>query len=143
MQKLFADIVIHADAERVWDILMDFESYPDWNPFIKEIEGNASPSERLRVVLQAEGRKPMVFKPWILVLEPKLEFRWLGNLLLPGIFDGEHIFQIEQADQGAVRFIQQEEFRGLLVPFLMRSIRAASLAGFKAMNEALKRRAES
>ena len=143
MQKLSTEIEIQAAAEKVWDILMDFQSYPEWNPFIKKIQGTASLSERLIVQLQLPGKKPMVFKPRVKVLEPAQEFRWLGHFVLPGIFDGEHIFQIEPAEQGISRFIQQEEFRGILVPLFMRSIRTSTLAGFLAMNEALKQRAET
>jgi len=38
----------------------------------------------------------MTFRPTILKAEPERELRWLGRLLLPGLFDGEHVFEIEQ-----------------------------------------------
>jgi hypothetical protein len=40
---LESEIVIQAAAERIWDILMDFESYPEWNPFIRNIAGKPVP----------------------------------------------------------------------------------------------------
>ena len=36
---LRAEIEIDAEPARVWAILMDFEAYPEWNPFITSIEG--------------------------------------------------------------------------------------------------------
>ena len=39
MRQLFTEIEINAPVEKVWTILSDFEKYPDWNPFVKSIEG--------------------------------------------------------------------------------------------------------
>ena len=56
--------------------------------------------------------------------------------------DGEHIFELE-AHQGGTRFVQREEFRGVLVTPLLAWVGKSTLAGFKQMNEALKERAEA
>ena len=34
-------IRINASPKQVWDVLIDFERYPEWNPFIKSIKGIA------------------------------------------------------------------------------------------------------
>ena len=60
---------------------------------------------------------------------------------MPGIFDGEHSFTIEPLD-GGVRLVQQEDFRGVLVPLFARSLDRRTLPAFERMNEALKQRAE-
>ena len=39
MKELHSEIVIDASPERVWDVLTDFASYPQWNPFIRRISG--------------------------------------------------------------------------------------------------------
>jgi hypothetical protein len=41
---------------------------------------------------------------------------------VPGLFDGEHIFEIEELDRDRVLCIQREVFKGLLVPLLARSL---------------------
>ena len=84
----------------------------------------------------------MVFKPRVEGHESRQEFRWLGRLILPGVFDGEHAFLIESLAEGRVRFIQRERFRGILASLLLKGIEAQTLAGFEAMNRALKERAE-
>ena len=143
MSELYANIEIDASAKKVWDILMDFDRYPEWNPFIKSIRGSAEIGSKLEVVMQPEGRKPTTFKPKVLANQPYEEFRWLGKLLIPGVFDGEHIFLIESLDEGRVKFVQQEYFRGILAGPIMKSIGGATQRAFKDMNEALKQRAEN
>jgi hypothetical protein len=84
----------------------------------------------------------MRFRPTLLAVSPMRELRWKGKLVLPGVFDGEHYFQLENAPNGGVLFRQGEKFTGLLVPLFRKSLDGATKQGFVAMNEALKREAE-
>jgi hypothetical protein len=142
MKELRAEIDIDASAERVWQILTDWSAFPEWNPFIRSLTGELEVGARLEVYLQASGARGMTFKPTVLTVEPNREFRWLGHLLIPGLFDGEHIFVIEPLGEGGVRFVQREEFRGLLVPLFASSLDRDTHRGFQEMNQALKARAE-
>jgi len=142
MKDLYSEIEIDASAENVWEVLMDFKSYPDWNPFVRKIEGEAALGERLQITMKLEGRKPMVFKPRVKAFHPRQEFRWLGHLILPGVFDGEHAFVLESMAENRIRFIQKEGFRGILASSILKGIHAKTQAGFEAMNQALKERAE-
>lgn len=86
----------------------------------------------------------MSFRPRLLVLDSQKELRWKGRVLLPGVFDGEHYFQLNETSPGRVHFVQGEVFSGLLVPLLFRgSMLAGTSRGFAAMNRALKARAEA
>lgn len=40
-REIDTEIFIDASAESVWHVLTDFAAYPDWNPFIRTIEGQA------------------------------------------------------------------------------------------------------
>ena len=110
MKQLHTEIEIDAPAKRVWELLTDFASYPQWNPFIRQISGRLAPGERLQARLEPPGGRAMTFKPKVLTVEPNRELRWLGHLLLPGLFDGEHSFTIEPLEGNRVRFIQREAF---------------------------------
>jgi hypothetical protein len=79
----------------------------------------------------------------VLTVTPNSALRRLGNLLIPGIFDGEHYFQITQLAAGRVKFVQGERFSGVLIPFAKSSLEGGTKAGFVAMNQALKSRAET
>ena len=142
-KQLRAEIDIHATAERVWQILTDFDAYPDWNPFLVRASGTPRRGERLNLRMQPVGGRGMTFRPTVIEASPGRRLRWLGRLLAPGIFDGEHSFTIEAVGEGTVRLIQEERFRGILVPLLWRSLQRRTLPAFEQMNLALRKRAES
>ncbi len=139
MKPITSEIQIEASPARVWELLTDFPSFPEWNPFIRKASGKPKEGERLEVKIGSG--KSMTFKPKVLKAEPGRELRWLGRVFIPGLFDGEHSFTIEQLDEKSVRFVQSERFTGLLVP-LFRGLENDALRGFEEMNRALKERAE-
>jgi hypothetical protein len=141
-RQLQSDIEIQASPERVWEVLTDFDAYREWNPFIIEAAGQAAPGRRLRLRMRPPGRRPATFRPEVLEAEPGRRLRWLGRLLVPGLFDGEHSFAIEPAAPGRVRLVQHEEFRGLLAPLLLRFLAGPTQAAFQQMNQALRDRAQ-
>ena len=143
MKELHSQIDINASAERVWQLLTDFASYPQWNPFIRRISGEPATGERLNVRLEPPESRGITLKPKVLAAEPNHQLRWLGHLFVPGLFDGEHSFVIQSLEGDRVRFVQGEAFRGLLVPLFARSLDNSTLRGFEEMNLALKERAEA
>ncbi len=134
---------INAPAKRVWEILMDFHLYQDWNPFIREIYGKPEKGERITAFIFLPGGNAMKFRPVVLASEKEREFRWLGHIIFPGIFDGEHSFTIEEIDSDRVRFHHEEKFSGILVPLIWKSLEEKTRQGLEDMNRALKARAES
>lgn len=140
---LTSEIDIEAPAARVWSVLVNFDTYSQWNPFITSIQGIRAVGNRIDVVIRPPDQKPMKFRPVILANEENRELRWLGRLLIPGVFDGEHRFVLEKLDDQTTRFIHSETFSGLLVPLLRKSLEQNTRRGFDAMNEALKQRAEA
>ena len=84
----------------------------------------------------------MTFKPTILAFEKNKEFRWLGHLLFPGLFDGEHKFELIDNKNGTTTFIQSEKFKGILVPLFAKMLDNSTTDGFTQMNKKLKELAE-
>ena len=135
-------IDIDAPPERVWAVLTDFERYPTWNPFIREIQGEVRPGARLHVRLGPPGKKPSAFKPVVTRAEPDREFAWLGILGASWVFGGAHTFRLEPLEDGRTRFHNSEAFGGVLVPFMRKSLDTGWRRGFESMNEALKAESE-
>ncbi|MGZ3790351.1 MAG: SRPBCC family protein [Bacteriovorax sp.] len=140
--KIETEIKINAPVQVVWNVLTDFSRHPEWNPFIKSIVGTLSPGERLKVHICPPGQSGMSFAPFVLKVDPEKEFSWKGKLLVPGLFDGEHFFLLENIGPNETRLVHGEQFSGLLVP-LLKSMLSRTKMGFDLMNQALKERAES
>ena len=56
MKELRSEIEIQASAERVWQLLTDFPSFPQWNPFIRKANGTIRVEERLEVGFSLPGQ---------------------------------------------------------------------------------------
>ena len=143
MKELHSEIEIDASVERVWEILTDFDSYPKWNPFIRQISGELKVGDRLEVRLEPPDSRGITLRPKVLRAEPNRVIRWVGHLLVAGLFDGEHSLVTEPLEENRVRFVQHEAFKGVLVSLLSGSLDKNTLRGFEEMNEALKERAEA
>jgi hypothetical protein len=141
-KQLRSQIDIDATPERVWQVLSDFSSYPQWNPFIVRAEGEATPRSRLVMRMQPVGARGVTLRPTVVEATPGHRLRWLGRFGIPGILDAEHSFTITPRDGGGVRLAQDENFTGMLVPLLARSLDRHTRPAFEAMNSALKQRAE-
>jgi hypothetical protein len=125
--KLETSILIHASRERVWNTLTDFSGYPEWNPFVRSLNGNVVTGEHIVVHIQPPGQKGMTFKPVVLAFEPQQKLEWLGRLFLPGIFDGAHCFELIDNGNGTTTLVQSERFKGILVPFLKKMLHGPTL----------------
>jgi hypothetical protein len=143
MKEIHTEIEIQAPADRIWRVLTDFAAYPEWNPFVRRVVGEIKVGSRLHVFAQPSGGKGMWFRPKVLVVDPCRELRWLGHLWVPGLFHGEHTFVIESRGEGCARFIQREQFEGLLLPLLSKMLEVDTRRGFEEMNQALKARYEA
>jgi len=141
--EIITTIEISVPPERVWVELLDFEHYPEWNPFIRAIEGRPSEGSTLKVKIHPPGGMAMTFRPIVLCLNTNREFRWKGRLLLPGLFDGEHYYSLADGVDGSTLFTHGERFSGLLVRLFRSALDSRTRSGFEAMNLALKQRLEA
>jgi len=139
--ELRTAIDIDAPPELVWEVLSDLDAYPQWNPFITSATGTLEVGGRLTLTMQPVGARRVTMRPTVLEATPGRRLRWLGRVVVPGLFDAEHRFTISGRDGGS-RLAQEESFRGVLAPLMARSLHRHTLPAFHAMNEAVKRRAE-
>ena len=134
-------VEIDAPPARVWSVLVDLDAYREWNPFIVEAAGTVAAGERLALRMALPGREPMSINPRLLVVESERELRWKGRLVIPGLFDGEHVFVLTAIDGGRTRLDHWERFSGLLLPIAKPTIYDDTVASFHALNAALAKRA--
>ena len=139
MKEIRTEIDIGASPTRVWQILTDFASYPEWNPFIRKIEGEPVEGAKLHIHITTPAGVNREYSPKVIRVMAEQELRWLGKM--PGLLSGEHIFAIEPAGDNA-HLVHREVFGGLLTSFFGSSLDNDVKKGFEEMNSALKKRAE-
>ncbi|AIF84002.1 hypothetical protein NTE_01944 [Candidatus Nitrososphaera evergladensis SR1] len=139
MKEIYTEIEIVANARRVWEVLVDFAKYEEWNPFIRQVRGEPREGAKLEIHLTTPAGTKRTYEPKVTRVEPEKELRWFGKV--PGFLSGEHIFTIEDAGNGRVKFIHREVFGGLLSSFFKDTDDVK--AGFEEMNRALKARLEA
>ncbi len=139
--EIRTEVLIEAEPSAVWQTLLDFRRYPEWNPFIIGIRGEAKVGARLHVTLSLpDSNREQTFSPRVTKCEEGEELRWLGHLWMKGLLDGEHFFRLEPRG-GGTRVLHGEDFSGLLLKPLLARLTDAT-RGFIYMNQALKRRVE-
>jgi len=137
---LNTSIDIDAQPQRVWEVLLDFPSWKEWNPFIPSITGTLEVGARLRISVTPPGIKPMEFKPYVFSIRPGEEIIWGGSFLWV-LYRGDHAIFLEPRPNCGTHFRQRERFRGPMALFMNHMIDATEL-GYHQMNQALKRRVE-
>ncbi|NQS99051.1 MAG: SRPBCC domain-containing protein [candidate division Zixibacteria bacterium] len=135
-------IEIHTPIERVWEILTDFDSYPDWNPFIRRIEGEVKEGTRLEIFLQPASKKGKTCRQKVNKVVPPTELLWIKRMIIPGLLTREHIFSLERLSQISTLLVHREHYFGILIPFLRQSLQKKTQQNFEMMNSALMKRAE-
>jgi hypothetical protein len=139
--RVRTEIEIEAPPAEVWRHLLDLAAYRDWNPFVPAASGTPELGERLSLRLQPPGGRAIPIRPTVTAVTTASVFEWLGHLVVPGIFDGRHRFELFPTPVGT-RLVQSESFSGLLVRPLRRRLDGGTRAGFEAMNAALRQRVQ-
>ena len=137
-KQIKTSITIEATKEKVWQILTDFDNYPNWNSFIKSVSGDVKAGNRIQIKLQE-----MTFRPVVLTMHENTELKWLGHLWFKGLFDGEHKFKLTDNGNGTINFEQSENFSGILVKLFSKRLDKDTKNGFEQMNRELKLRTEN
>jgi hypothetical protein len=142
MITVATSIQIAAPADKIWDVLVDLEKYPDWNPMFKTATGSVSVDQMLTISVRSQK---LVMTPTILVATPGQELRWLGSIGgFPGMLDGNHYHIITDNGDGTCTFDHGEQLSGCLVPILdnLTGMFKNFEKGFLALNKSLKTRCE-
>ena len=136
------EIEIQSTSEKVWEVLTDFDKYPEWNPLLCRAEGKLIIGEKVNLTAKSASSE-MNLLCTVLTVEPDRQFSWKFHVGLPILFRGEHIFKIEPIDEHRVRFIDREIFHGLLVPLQAKNLETNAKPAMIAMGKALKERVEN
>ena len=138
MIRIETELFISAPPEKVWDALLDFDKYPDWNPFVFFAQGEASKGGKLLIKVNSPDGSAKIFdfEVYINAFEPNKFLAWAGKPLLPWLFSGVHYFRLEKAGDGTL-LTHGETFSGLIAQMMKTKILRDFPKGYAAMNLAL------
>lgn len=135
-------IGIQAPAEVIWEIVRDLDRWKDWNPTYPHAEGEIRIGGLLSVTLALPGQPPQALKPKVLDWVPDAQLHWELRMM-GGLIKTLRYIEIETLANGSCVVDNGEIFGGLMGPSLGKRMGGAVRRGFRAMNEALKARAEA
>lgn len=135
---IYTDIIINAPVEDVWTAFRDFSTHKTWNNFLKIHDDDLTIGQSIKIDFLDGEKIKMSMTPTLLKDDPEKSFEWVGHLLIKGLFDGHHQFHFSQLKDGTTRFIQTENFSGLLIRMLKKSVLDPTEVNFAKMNQALK-----
>lgn len=140
--KLEHRIGVQAPAEVIWESLFDVASWAEWNPLYPRAEGVIRIGTALNLTLQLPGRPAQEIKPVILDWAPNDHIHWKLKLM-GGLVQTTRYIEIETLSETGCIFSNGEIFDGLLASTVVKQHGRAIRAGFTAMGEALRERAEA
>jgi hypothetical protein len=133
---------IEAPSEVVWDVLVDFERYPEWNPSLPSIAGDLRVGSTVSMTLAMPGRPSPKVKAELTEVVPRERLVWHGKVGADWLFAGHRQFIIDPGDGGTVRFTHVEDVHGLLFPLFRALMGSAIQRHHDALNAALTKRAQ-
>lgn len=145
MFTISAQTVIRAPVEVVWGVLMNFAAYELWSTMlVPEQETPPQLGATIQLRLALPDGPAYSFEPVVIVLEENRHFAWRQKTIITGLFDGEHHFELKALENGQTTLHNYEHYSGLLSPIFKRlPMMQQAPAGFEAMNDEIKIRAEA
>lgn len=134
-------IEIRAPVERVWELLMDFNSWSRWNPLYVESEGTFAVGEMVQFAVQLPGMKPGKGTARVAEVRPKELLRYELSSM-GGLVRATRFIELRQPEPGLCTVRNGEIMGGLLGPLLFLAFGERVRQGLQGMNEALKPLAE-
>ncbi len=135
-------ILIDAPIDLVWNILVDYESYGHWNPYIIRIDGVAQAGGTIDVHSIMSAQAAPIIAPVTVISLDRYIMHWEGGLLDRSAFKGDHFFALEMLDSGSTRLLHYEDFTGTQTEAILKAYQTVIEANFVVFNQALKTRAE-
>jgi len=115
MREFEASIAITAEPERIWSILTELSSWPEWDPACERIEGRLELGAKLVVYSTlAPGRG---FPVRVSELIPCEKMTWTGGMPL-GLFRGVRTFTLRDRQRDSAVFTLHEVFSGPMLKLI-------------------------
>jgi hypothetical protein len=131
-------IEIEAPISQVWQTFRDFENHKEWNTFLAIHHDGMTLNKPFIVDFLKDGKVNLSMKPILVKDEAPTSFEWVGHLFINGLFDGHHQFHFVDLGNNRTELIHFENFKGLLIRLLKKSVIEPTKLEFDKFNKDLK-----
>ena len=142
--KIATEVAVQASSDKIWNTLIDFDAYPEWNRVLKAVRGPLTPDSILDVDLQWYGKPAAAKMPCVVTgLIPPKYLSWVWKHKFGSWFLAfEHVFRIKERENGKVIFFQELYYTGMGLKFRRRDIEHMVRLSLDKLNDDLKHRVE-
>ncbi|MEM9462160.1 MAG: SRPBCC domain-containing protein [Myxococcota bacterium] len=109
-KSVHAELVIPAPPKRVWSVITDPASYPEWNPVFVEVVGTYAEGETLTYQMKDQSGKTTEVVSTVIQLDPQRALNQFGGIR--GVLTFDHHWVLEPID-GGTKVTQYEHYRGI------------------------------
>ncbi len=137
---------VNAPPAYLWKVLIDFESYPEWNPFISKIKGEPKIGSKITLHIKLDPSMDSIrlSKEMIVSLKENQHLSYDTHFLSSSLFNAVRWQTIRPLDGGkASLYHSQQKMSGLASWPLSRAFGDKIATGFEASSLAFKERVES
>jgi uncharacterized protein YndB with AHSA1/START domain len=139
MRYFEATSTIEAPADQVWAVLLDAQAWPTWDSGVEDVRGTIDGGAR--ITIRSKAAPGRAFPVKVTTVEPPKRLVFTGGMPL-GLFKGVRTYSLSANADGATVFHLREEYTGLLLGLIWKSIPDLG-PSFVQFAEGLKKRVES
>jgi len=145
------ELIINASPERCWEVLLDFSSYPRWNPFHRKVEGELKVGKPIKMAVYWGNKGPNVpLAPLSQCQNVEEQFHCIDHqrhILMYGldfkVIISERIQAMLPFGDGQTRYISHDLIGGILAGITQCCYMKSMNDGFKTQMEAFKNYVEA
>lgn len=140
-------VVIDAPQHRVWNVLLDFQAYPQWNSFTSDVQTELKQDSPVVLQVHLPKRGKRVQHEFIRAVQPPHTLAWgttwgtkMGATFL---LQALRTQSIEPINAAQCRYRSTDKLSGILTPLVKWIYGESIRCGFNTMAHELKQRAEA
>lgn len=134
-----AECIVDAGVHEVWAVLVDFDGYPRWNPFTREVRTTLAVGETVRMRVDLGPFGILGQRERVCAVEPGRRLAWTLDHWPRWLLHARRDQTLAALPDGRTRYVTEDVLSGALVPLVGLLFGRAMTRGFEALARELVR----